>query len=380
MTIVVDTGSLFIHPQGYGYYLYECFRRIAIANPEDEFIFISTGEPDRELLLPAKCKIIVAGPASNYPLLWKFWYDLKIPRILKKYKADLFVSCEGRCSLTTRVPQCLFVRELSFLDNPFLLKKAEQVFYRHNMPKFLNKATNIITFSAAIKNEIVAKYRIQPDKIDAVTYSVREIFQPLTDPVKTSVKEKYTAGSEFFISMGPIEQSKNLQSLLKAFSIFKKRQANKWKLLVTGAASAGSKEFLESLKTYKYRDDVVLTGHLSDEELVRVLGSAYALLNSSFKKTISAPVLEAARSNVAILSTTNSSLHQLSPDSALFADPFDYHDIAEKIMLLYKDENLRSRLIENAKGLSEQCNFSNAVSRLSQAIRASANSSTSPRK
>ena len=50
----------------------------------------------------------------------------------------------------------------------------------------------------------------------------------------------------------------DLLNLLKAFSVFKKRQKSNWKLVLTGNLRQYDKKFLEDLRTYKYRDDVVM--------------------------------------------------------------------------------------------------------------------------
>jgi hypothetical protein len=47
---------------------------------------------------------------------------------------------------------------------------------------------------------------------------------------------------------------------------------------LTGPIDRKSKVFLESLKTYKYRDDVVLTALVKDEDIVKLTGSAYAMI------------------------------------------------------------------------------------------------------
>ncbi|HQV61543.1 MAG TPA: hypothetical protein PLG08_12240, partial [Chitinophagaceae bacterium] len=91
MRIAVNTRFLLKdYLEGYGNFLYETFRRITENHPEHEFIFIFDRPFDIRFVFKANVTPVVAGPAARHPLLWKYWYDIKIPALLKKYKADIF--------------------------------------------------------------------------------------------------------------------------------------------------------------------------------------------------------------------------------------------------------------------------------------------------
>jgi len=62
------------------------------------------------------------------------------------------------------------------------------------------------------------------------------------------------------------------------------------------------------------------------------------------------------RCHVPVVTSINSSMQEIAADAALFANPTDHTDIADKMMLLYKDESLRNRLIQ--KGIERAKEFS----------------------
>jgi glycosyltransferase involved in cell wall biosynthesis len=340
--------------EGYGYFLYETFRRITKDHPEHEFIFIFDRSYDKRFVFGKNVTAFVAGPAASSPLLCKFWYDVKLPAILKKYKADIFVSCDGFCSLTAKLPQCLLIHDLSFLHYPSFIKKSHLFFLKYYTPKFLNKAKTIVTVSEFLKQDIVLQYKIVSEKIDVVPTAAKEIFHPLTATEKQAVKNVYTNGKEYFVYAGAIHPRKNLKGLLKAFSILKKRQKSNWKLVLAGRLAPKYKNFVESLKTYKYREDVVLTGYIPEEELVKIIGSAYAFIYPSLWESFGMPVLEAICCHVPVITSENSAMQEIAGEAALYVNPADHNDIAEKMMLLYKDENLRSQLIERGEMIRGQ--------------------------
>jgi glycosyltransferase involved in cell wall biosynthesis len=357
MKIAVNTRFLLNeYLEGYGYFIYEVLRRMVKDHPEHEFLFIFDRPFDKRFVFAPNVKAIVAGPPARHPVLWKWWYDIQIPRLLKKHKADIFLSCDGFCSLTTRVPQCLVVHDLAFIHYPTFIRKSHLLFYKHFTPKFLEKANSIATVSAFSKNDIMARYKINEERITVVYSGAKEIFHPVDPAIQEQTRNKYTAGRNYFVYAGAIHPRKNLMQLLKAFSVFKKRQKSDWKLVIAGRFAWKYEHFKESLKTYKYRDDVVLTGYIEEQELVNIIGSAYALVYPSLFEGFGVPVAEAMCCHIPVVTSINSSMQEIADDAALFANPTDHTDIAEKMMLLYKDESLRNRLIQ--KGIERAKEFS----------------------
>jgi glycosyltransferase involved in cell wall biosynthesis len=369
MNIAVNTKFLLAdYLEGYGYFIYETFKRITQAHPEHQFIFIFDRPYDKRFVFEKNVIGVVTGPAARHPLLWKLWYDIKIPSVLKKYKADVFVSADGFCSLRTKVPQCLVVHDLAFLHYPSFSKKSHLLFYKRYTPKFLEKAASVATVSQFSKQDIINQYKSEATKIDVVYSAVKDIFQPVTDEDKVSTKNKYTDGKEYFVYAGAIHPRKNLLKLLKAFSVFKKRQQTNMKLVLAGRLAWKYESFIENLKSYKYRNDVVMTGYVEETELVKLIGSAYGMLYPSLFEGFGVPVLEAMQCDVPVITSVNSSMQEIAKDAALFADADNHKDIADKMMLLYKDENLRKELIQKGKKATTDYSWDRTAELLWQTI------------
>ena len=369
MKIAVNTRFLLNdYLEGYGNFLYETFKRITDNHPEHEFIFIFDRPYDQRFVFAPNVKHVVTGPAARHPLLWKLWYDIKVPAVLRKYKADVFVSCDGFGSLTTKVPQCIVIHDLAFLHYPSFVKKSHLLFYKRYTPKFLNKAKSVATVSEFSKQDILSHYKINADKIDIVLSAAKKIFHPLNHEEKEAVRNKYTDGKEYFVYAGAIHPRKNLMNLLKAFSIFKKRQQSNLKLVLAGRLAWKYESFTKSIKTYKYRNDVVLTGYLAEEELAKIIGAAYVLVYPSLFEGFGVPVLEAMRCAVPVITSASSSMQEIAKEAALYVAANDHTDIAAKMMRIYKDENLRKILIEKGEKVVQKYNWDRTAKLLWQSI------------
>ena len=356
------------HLEGYGYFLLEIFKYLTRRYPEHQFVFIFDRPFDKRFIFSSNIIPVVTGPPARHPLLWKFWYDVKVPLVLKKQKADVFVSVDGLCSLRTSVPQCLVVHDLAFLHYPSHVKKSHFFYYKRYVPKFLQKAKTVATVSEFSKQDIVKTYNVDPGKIDIVYSAAKEIFKPVSQLTTEEIKRKYTQGKEYFLYVGAIHPRKNIVNLLKAFSVFKRRLKSNFKLLLVGRLAWKYDSFIQSLRHYKYRDDVIMLGYVNEDELVRVVGSAYALVYPSLHEGFGVPVLEAMKCNVPVITSAHSPMQEIAEDAALYADANDPQDIGEKMMLIYKDENLRKTLVDKGKKIAAHYSWQRTAELLWQCI------------
>lgn len=350
MVIAINTKALLPGKmEGYGYYIEEIFSRLAVDRPEHQFYFLFDRPFDKRVVYAPNIHPVIIKPQARFPLAWSVWYNWTVPAFLRKIKANVFVSADGFCSLRTKVPQCLVVHDLAFLHHPEFISDSHLRYYQKNTGKFLQKAKVIATVSEYSKLDIVANYNIEPSKIHVTPNAPNAVFKPLDYDEKDAVKNKYSAGCEYFIYTGSIHPRKNPVNLLKAFSKFKKRQHSNMKLIFAGRLAWKTDEFTKLLSTFKFRNDVIHTGYMEREELARVVASAYALVYPSFFEGFGVPPLEALCCGVPAIVSKNSAMPEVGGDAYLYIDPQNTDDIAEKMMLIYKDETLRSRLIENGK-------------------------------
>lgn len=372
MRIAVNAIFLQKQLEGYGHYTNEIFSRLVKQHPEHDFIFVFDRAYDPQFLYASNVTAVVVAPAARNPLAFYFWYNFKAPAALRSRKIDVWVQPYGFCSTATRIPQVLVMHDLAFIHYPKFIPWYHRLYYSFFTKKFLVKAKKIIAVSECTKNDIIKQYQITADKIRVVHGAARDIFKPLSWFDREDVKEGFADGREYFLFTGGIHPRKNLMNLLKAFSLFKKWQQSNMKLLVVGRLAWDYEGIVEKLKTYRYRDDVVLLDYQPEDQLARITAAAYAMVYPSFFEGFGLPVLEAMQTEVPVIASDKSSMPEIGGQAARYADPSDPDAMAKQMLAIYRDESVRSELIRAGVEQSQRFSWDKAADEMWQSIQEAA--------
>ncbi|MBC8033082.1 MAG: glycosyltransferase [Chitinophagaceae bacterium] len=169
---------------------------------------------------------------------------------------------------------------------------------------------------------------------------------PLSWEQKEVIKDRYTEGREYFLFVGDIDPKRHqLLVLLKAFSQFKKWQRSDMKLVMAGNNTSRTPAFKRKLANYKYREDVLIFEAPQQPILLQLLASAYAVLYIDKKDIISIDLLNAIQSGVPVIAGKTPLLEKLISNNGIFTALNDPEELARKLLLIYKNEDLRATLI-----------------------------------
>jgi glycosyltransferase involved in cell wall biosynthesis len=349
MIIAVNTRLLLPGKiEGIGRFTFETLSILTRQHPEHQFIFVFDRKYADEFIFSSNITPVVAFPPARHPLLWYWFFEFGIPPVLKKYKADLFLSPDGWLSLRTGVPSIPVIHDLNFIHYPQFIPFHVRQYYYYFFPRFVKKASGIVTVSEYSRQDISKTYGCETTKIDVV-YNGTSGFEPLTEEEKGRVKEKYTGGSPYFISVGLIHPRKNITGLLLAYERFRKECLCNVKLIIAGARKWWTDDMENALKISKYRNDIIFTGRVEDLELKKLVASALGLVYISWFEGFGIPVLEAMSCRIPVICSSTTSLPEVGGNAVLYADPSDTESVKSAMIKLYKEPALRQDLIKKAE-------------------------------
>ncbi len=338
MKIAVNTRFLIKGKMtGLGHFTFELLKQLVVQHPEDEFIFLFDRDYDPEFIFASNITPIVVFPPARAPLLFYLWFEWAIPYVIKKYKADVFLSPDNFMSLSLNIPTVLVIHDLAFEHFPADLSFGNRWYYNRFMPLFARKASKIATVSMATKLDIIDQYNIPSDKIEVVGLGLNEGFERPKENLESE---------DYFLHIGTIQPRKNIVRLLQAFEAYKVQTGNATKLIFIGGKGWKDGPIYDYIDTMQFKKDVVFEGYLSNEEISQKLQKAIALLCVSYFEGFGMPVIEAQQCGCPVICSNISSLPEAAGSGALLVDPYDVHEISKAMNRLKNDDSLRNILIQ----------------------------------
>lgn len=357
MVIAVNTRLLLKGKlEGIGWFTLETLKRMTVNHPEHHFIFIFDRPFDQDFIFAENITPVVIGPPTRHPVLWYYWFEYQIPRVLKRYKADLLLSPDGYLSLRTKVPQLAVIHDINFVHRPADLPWLKAKYYNFYFKKFAQVAKRIATVSFYSKEDITRSFKVDYDKIDVVYDGINQIFNPTSEEEQAAVREKYTSGNPYFLFVGALHPRKNVNGLLRAFDAFKSVNGNKTKLVIVGGEMHKTGEIFETYDNMRYKKDVVFTGRVSTSELHQIFGAAMSLTFVPFFEGFGIPIVEAMSAGVPVICSNTTSIPEVGGSAVLYADPCKIEQITEAMIKMAGDAEFRNELIE--KGFVQKNKFS----------------------
>jgi glycosyltransferase involved in cell wall biosynthesis len=369
MRIAVNTRMLLKgRMEGIGNFTNETMHIITKNHPEHEFIFIFDREFDPSFVYSKNIIPVTAFPPARHPFLWYLWYEISLPLIYKKYKADIFIGTDGYVSLSSKIRSVAVFHDLNFEHYPKDIPRMSRFYYRHFFPKYARHATRLAAVSQFTKSDIVNTYKTDTEKIDIVYNGVSEKFKPVNDDVKAATMKKFSNGKPYFLFVGALHQRKNIANLLLAFDDYKKNNPSPVQLLLAGQKRWWTQDMEDALTSMTHKSEVIFTGRVSDQDLFDITASAFAMTYVSIFEGFGIPILESMKCNVPVITSNITSMPEISGDAALLCDPFNVESISGAMTKIFQDENLRMQLIEKGKKRSDFFSWEKTAGQLWKSI------------
>ncbi|MFA5024463.1 MAG: glycosyltransferase family 1 protein [Patescibacteria group bacterium] len=332
------------------------FNYVIFLSPEnfDEFI-VEDGQPIEKVLLPIR------------------WYSLAEQLIMPFYiwraKLDLMHFPHFNVPILTPVKFVVTIHDLILTHFPTIRATTRSPFlyyfknlaYRLIIFTAVKRARRIITVSEFTKNDLAAKFKVQPEKI-TVTYEGVANLAKGRDSLfiakldKQETLEQYHTARNFLLYVGNAYPHKNLETLIKVFSKLHSERPE-LRLVLVGKEDyfyGLVEKYAGSLNLWQkgnLNSPVVFPGYVPDAQLEVLYSEARAYIFPSLYEGFGLPPLEAMARQCPVASSNRASLPEVLGEAALYFDPQNETEMLSKIKLILNDDDLRARLI--AAGLKQ---------------------------
>ncbi len=365
--------------EGMGRYVVEVTRELMRHFPGAAFLLLT----DRKGAMPPLATTYeraVVYPPARHPLLFYVWYEWAVPRALRRWRADVFVSLDNFCSLRTPVPTVLAVHDLVYLHYPGGMSRLQLAYYRRFMPRYVRRADCLLAVSEATKVDIVRAYglcsresSISPKHVTVAPNGVRPRFVQLSPKHADQVRASVTGGAPYFVAVGSVHPRKNIDGLIRAFDRFCESETTTaarapHHLVIVGRMAWQTSAVERALAASPHRDRIHLTGFVEDERLGELIGAATALALVSLFEGFGVPILEAFACGVPVVVSDRSSLPEVAGAGGLVVDPTDTEAVAAALMRLATEPGLRQVLAEAGRAHAQQYTWERSGRIIAEAI------------
>lgn len=310
----------------------------ALTESRPHFQFALLGHiPLPPAALPAHVAAITLPPYSSWP--WARWqHGRKLAKWLRQWPADVFITTHPALPLPSGSSRIFL-----FLHTDWYPTLQQKISRPNAGPVGKNWKKAEQVWVAWPWQQALLQSKI-PAPVAAVGAATLPFFQPFQWTEREAAKNELAGGAEYFLYAGPLQQQDLVMELLKALTLFKKRQRSGMQLIVQSTDGPPPANLLQKLSTYKYRHEVQLRPHAAAaHELAKLAAGSYAVVvTPSF-----APgwwLLGMLQSQTAIITPHETATTQVLGEAALYVQDWQADVLAEAMMLLYKEEAQRGQL------------------------------------
>jgi glycosyltransferase involved in cell wall biosynthesis len=305
-----------------------------------------------------KSRNFVAIPTKYPQFSFNPFHQLGFSRQLRKLKPDLvhFTMTQqplcyvGNIVTTTHdLTMLRYIRAGTTSELVFWLKK---VGYRFLMWAAHRKSKRIIVPTNFVAKDLAKHHTFTMPKI-RVTLEASEPPIPGKSEPPSAVHSSQSKVDNFLLYVGSAFPHKNLERLLAAFEILHKSKPD-LKLVLAGKKEFYYKELEETAKKLPHPKHIIFPGYVSDAELKWLYENARAYVFPSMSEGFGLPGLEAMVHGCPVVSSNATSLPEVYGDAAIYFDPSNTQDMAQKISSVLDDKKLRANLIKNGYKQAQQ--------------------------
>jgi glycosyltransferase involved in cell wall biosynthesis len=350
--IAIDARKL--HDFGIGTYVRNLLRALARRSDDLDYTLLCRPEDVEyaEALGPRFRPLSVE--AGNYSVSEL----VTVPTALARVRPHLFhaphyvVSPFTPCPFVVTIHDCIHLRFPEYLPN-----RLAPIYARVMMRQSARRARRVLTVSDASKQDIVRYLNVAPAKVDVVYNALDErLALAPTDVELARVRDRYQLEAPFILYAGNIKPHKNIDRLIEAYAILRRRGRTNVQLLLIGDQLSKYPNLRRLVHRFDLHGHVRFFGFVSDDVLAALYRLASIFVFPSLYEGFGLPPLEAMAAGTPVVTANVSSLPEVVGDAALLIDPMDAGAIADAMTRLFDDDALRHALV--ARGRQRVADFS----------------------
>ena len=244
--------------------------------------------------------------------------------------------------------------DMGFAVEPAWTTEANRVGCFDGVFRSAMAADWVVAISEASRAHYLSVFPHFPEDRIRVIYPCSRFAGSSTEGNRPKVLDNIPAGG-FWLNVGTIEPRKNQRRLVEAYARYLALGGAPMPLVLAGGKGWLMEDFQKHLSELGIDAQIVMTGYVSDDELIWLYRNCYANLYPSLFEGFGLPVLEGMQFGAPTLTSNSTSIPEVAGDAAILLAPEDTESWVQAMLRLASNRFERDQL--SAAALEQAVRF-----------------------
>ena len=342
---ISQTGS---GKAGCGYFAHAMLQALLELAPEHSYsLFPSFGDFYFDALMPIQNpypgRHVQYGPRHlAREAACSFWTGLDAEASLGK--PDVIHANNFWCPTQLASSRLIYTfYDLGFVVNPSWTTEANRVGCFDGVFRSAMAADWVVAISEASRAHYLRVFPHFPHERIRVIYPCSRFVDSTAKGKRPEALANIPAGA-YWLTVGTLEPRKNLRRLVDAYARYLALGGAPMPLVLAGGKGWLMEDFQSYLRERAIDTQIVMTGYVSDDELIWLYRNCYANLYPSLFEGFGLPVLEGMQFGAPTLTSNSTSIPEVGGDAAILVSPEDTEGWAQAMLRLAGNRLERDQL------------------------------------
>lgn len=350
MRVGFDAKRLFHNFTGLGNYSRFVVNALSQQYPGDSFVLFTpkwNNHPEVGPILNQQ-NISVVVPSGVCRYAKSIWRSYGISTHRETRSLDVYHGLSQELPYGLKgVKKVVTVHDLIYLRFPQFYNPIDVAIYTAKARSACRNADIVIAISKQTADDLKEYLNVPEEKIRIVYQGCHPIFRRKVDESeRTALRSKYQLPSEYLLSVGTIEERKNIKVAVEALAMLP--SSERVPFVIVGKKTP----YLDHVKEYAAKnhviDDLLFIHNAKFEDLPGIYQMAKAFVYPSLFEGFGIPIVEAIQSGLPVITSKGSCFAEAGGPDTLYFDPASAEDLKVHLSSVLGEQSVRARMIEGS--------------------------------
>lgn len=341
-----DTSGAFEENSSLGYYGKNLIHSMADYYSHDHYLLYTTQNKKNPLPSFTSSKnISIRTPNGLSSIFENRWWNSGLQAQIEKDKTDLFHGLSSRLpGGKIKIPMVVTIHDTLFMRFPEYYSLLQRHIRQKRVTNACKRANKIVAVSIQCADDLIKYLDVDPNKIEVVYQScARGFCETVSAEELKKIKEKYSLPQKYILAIDISGKRGNVENIEKSMDLLSQDIHLVILTDQTHKSAQTNKPRIHFLKGFNPNDAPA------------IFKNSLMVVYAPYFDYSAVTVLEAMSTGTPIVTAGHSAMTEIGGDAALFVNPADTRDIAQKINLLLSSPTLYEEM--KGKGLEQAARF-----------------------